>query len=257
MSTKPHRQEMIADISSALGGGMIDLEMTPDDIDRAITYAFRRYRQRSDNSTKESFLAVDMLPEVQTYILPEGVQEVRGLYRRGTGTGGGGGGGQLDPFALAFTQNLFMIQNPGGVQGGSGSGFLASFDFATQFQQLAGRMFGRDLTYTWQPATRELMVHRRFLATETLMAHVYAAVPEEILILDPYAIDWLTKYATAQTKLRLGEARALYSSLAGPAGGITLNGSELKSEAIAELEKLDKEIQDGIDARTGFGISIG
>jgi hypothetical protein len=41
----------------------------------------------------------------------------------------------------------------------------------------------------------------------------------------------------------LGEARGKYSALPGAAGGVQLNGEQLKAEAAAEFDRLEIELQ--------------
>jgi hypothetical protein len=55
----------------------------------------------------------------------------------------------------------------------------------------------------------------------------------------------------------LGEARSKFSTIAGPQGGTTLNGSELKSEAQQEMEKLDNELATSVPGGGGYTWLIG
>lgn len=251
---KTARAQLIEDIQLRLGGGIVDNELDPAHYDYAVTRAVDRYRQRSGNSVEESFVFLDVQPDVATYTLPNEVQEVRTIYRRFIG--GSGQGSAVDPFSLAFTNNIYMIQNPGGL-GGGGSGMLATYDMAMQHQELIGRMFGRDVTYTWDTSTKKLHLHRKFTAVEQIIIHVHNARPEEILINDVYAKPWLHDYAVAYCKLIMGEARSKFASLAGPQGGITMNGDALKQEAQAEMERLEQEVMNLIDSGEGYGFVIG
>src|ERR1700759_3374821 len=119
------RQHLINEVMLYLGHGIIDIELDPAHADFAVTAAFSRYRQRSGNAIEESFLFLDVQPDVQSYTLPEEVQEVRSIYRRSIG--GTSGGAAIDPFSLAFTNNIYMIQNPGAL-GTTGAGILATYD---------------------------------------------------------------------------------------------------------------------------------
>lgn len=249
------RAKLIKQIKLRLGFGIIDLELDPDHFDYAVDVALDRYRQKSSNALEESFLFLDVQPDVATYTLPDEVQEVRTIYRRTMG-GSSGGGANIDPFSLGFANNIYMIQNPGGL-GGGGSGTLATYEFATQFQSLAGRMFGRDVTFQFDSSTKRLTVDRRFGATEQVGLHVYNTKPEEVLFKDAYAKIWLRDYSIAQCKLIIGEARSMFSQIAGPSGGITLNGESMKTEAIAEILRLDTELDNYVDSHIGAPFVIG
>ena len=61
----------------------------------------------------------------------------------------------------------------------------------------------------------------------------------------------------AQAKFILGEARSKFSTIAGPQGGTSLNGDNLKSEAQAELEKLEQDLNLYIDGSDPLGFIIG
>jgi len=247
------RQRLIEEIQIALGGTMVDVELEDKEYNYAITVTLDRYRQRSGNAIEESFVFLDVQPDVSVYTLPPEVQEVRSVYRR---INGASGGSTIDPFSLAFTQNIYMIQNPGGL-GGTGAGQLATYDFAMQYQSLVGRMFGRDVQFTWDSSSKRITFHRKFGAVEQIGLHVFNARPEEVLLNDVYAKPWLRSMAIANAKMLLGQARSKFASLAGPQGGITLNGDALKSEAQAEMDKLEDELKNLIDQNEGYGFVIG
>lgn len=254
--TPTPRQKLIREITLRLGGGMVDIELDPDHYDLAVDLALDRYRQGSANAMEESFLFVDLQPDVQVYTLPEEIQEVRDVLRRTMGATTGGGG-QVDPFSLAFTTSMYLLSNPNGSPSSGGSGMLATYELAMQYQDLLGRMFGRDITYTWNAATKRLMFHRLFHGPEQVALHVFKTKPEEVLLKDPYARPWLRDFAIAQAKLMLGEAYSKFGSLAGPQGGINLKGDALKSEAVAEFERLEQEILNFKDSHYGMPFVVG
>ncbi len=249
------RHKLIREITLRLGGGMIDIELDPEHFEFAIDAALDRYRQRSGNSLEESFVMLEIQPKVSTYTLPKEVQVVRSIYRRTMGGVASGGTGP-DPFSLAFTNNLYMIQNPGGL-GGSGSGTLATYDMAMQFQELAARMFGRDVLFTWDAASKKLNLQRVFHTQEMIAIHVYNQRPEEMIISDVYAKPWIRDYSIAYSKMMLGEARSKFANLGGPQGGVSLNGDAMKQEALADMERLETEIQNIIDGSEGYPFLIG
>lgn len=250
-----HRAEMMDEMKRRLGSSMVDVELDPEDYDVAINIAVRYYRQRSTNAQIEAFAFLEVQQDVPTYTLPSDVQEVRAVYRNNLGATGMAGAA-VDPFSLSFANNIYMIQNPGNISTG-GPGVLATYDLAVSFQKLAGRMFGRDVMFTWDGATKRITFHRRFTSQEEIGLHVYMSRAEEALFVDHYARPWIEDMATAQAKAMLGQGRGKFSSLAGPQGGITLNGAELKQEAATEITTLLQELKDGIDGSSGYGFVIG
>jgi hypothetical protein len=248
------RQKLLREVELLLGGNLVTLGLDPEHYNVAFDVALSRYRQRSGNALEESFLFYDFQPDVYQYRLPDEVQEVRTIYRRTIG--GTAGGAAVDPFSLAFTNNLYMVQNPGNL-GTSGAGFLATYDFAMQYQMLIGRMFGMFIQFTFDSATKLLTLHRRISATEQACLHIYNTRPESVLLSDPYARPWLRDYTIAWCKQILGEARSKFSTIAGPQGGFTLNGEAMKQEAKAEMERLDTELEKLVDQHIGWPFTIG
>lgn len=248
------REQIIRDIRLRLGGGMVDVELDPEHYDFAVNSALQRYRARSGNAMEESFVFMDIQPEAQSYILPAEVQEVRAIYRRSQG--GTAGGANIDPFSLSWTNSIYMMQNPGGL-GTQGSGSLALYDFAMQYQELVGRMFGRDVLYTFDVATKRLTLHRRFTHVEQIIVHVYNARPEEALFADPYAMNWLKDWAYATAMIVLGEARSKFPSVGGPQGGVSMNGERLISDGKEKHEKLEEDLKMLVDQHDGMPFIIG
>jgi hypothetical protein len=236
---------------------MVDIELDPAHYDLAVDLALDTYRQRSQNAMEESFLFLDVQPDVAVYTLPREVQEVRDIYRRNMGGTSAGSGATIDPFGLAYTSSLYQLGAGGSNTGGMGGMSLATYELGMQYQELLGRMFGREVQFNWNPATKKIVIQRRFQATEEIALQVYNTKPEEVLLEDPYGRPWLRSYTTAQCKLMLGEAYSKYSGLAGPQGGITLKGDALKAEGQAEIEKLEKEIYDLVDGHVGYHFIVG
>jgi hypothetical protein len=250
------RQFFLRQIALLLGDQMIDIDLDPEHYDVAFDVALGRYRQRSGNAMEESFLFLDVQPDVASYTLAQEVQEVRAVYRRSM-AGTANGGVNVDPFSLAFTNSIYLMQNPGGLGGGGGSGTLATYDLAMQYQSLVGRMFGRDVMYIWDASTKVLTLERRFTNVEQIALHVYNTRPETVLLNDPYARPWLRDYTVAMCKMMLGEAWSKFSTIAGPQGGFSLAGDSRKQEARAEMDRLDKELVDLVDQHSGWPFVVG
>jgi hypothetical protein len=229
------RSKLIGQLKLLLGDQMTDVELDIEHYNTAVDIAIDRLRQRSSGSTEESSLFVTLQPEVQEYKLPDEVQDVRKLYRRGVGANSTGGT-NFDPFEAAFS-NIYLLQ--AGRTGG-----LATWDFFAQYQETIGRVFGSEINFTWEYTTRTLTLIRKITAEEDVLIHVYNQKPEIALLEDVYTRPWLRDYSLAMCKFMLGEARGKFTSgLPGPGGSVTFNGEQLKAEAQAEMERLEQEIQ--------------
>ena len=136
-------------------------------------------------------------------------------------------------------------------------GGLATYDMFSQYQELVGRMFGSFIEFKWSSTTKELTMLQRPRANETLMLYCYNYRPDTQILDDYMAIQWIKDYTLATCKYMLGEARSKFATIAGPQGGSALNGDALKSEAQAEMEKLEQEVSMATAGGTGYGFLIG
>jgi hypothetical protein len=248
------REEIREGVLTALAGNMVDLQMDQESVDFAINRALKKYRQRSSNAVEEAYSFLTMQPDINEYILPAETIEVRKVWRRRIGTGGTQdssyqGGVEYDPFDLAFT-NLYLLQ--ANTMGG-----LLTFNLYNEYLTTASKMFGGDMDFIWNTVTKKLQLVRAPRAYEELLLQVYIYRPEEQLFIDPYAGMWLLDCSIAYAKLILGEAREKFASLAGPQGGITLNGAALKAEGAAELKELEEQIKNYVDGGQVCGPIIG
>jgi hypothetical protein len=68
----------------------------------------------------------------------------------------------------------------------------------------------------------------------------------------------MRSYATAYSKYMLGEARDKFpSGVPGPNGNVVFNGSTMKQEAQAEMEKLEVQLTNFVTSSDGYGVLIG
>ncbi len=245
------KQEVYDYVYALLGGGMVDVELDPVHYETALGKALSKFRQRSDNSVEESYMFMPTVEDQNTYVLPENVIEVRRIFRRSIGSrsGGGDGGTLFEPFNMAYT-NTYLLSS-------SNMGGLATYDMFSQYQELVGRMFGSYIEFKWNTTTKELTMLQRPRTQETLLLLAYNYRPDEQLLSDYLASQWIKDYTVATCKFMLGEARSKFAQIAGPQGGSSLNGDALKAEAIAELEKLEMDVSQQVAGGMGYGFTIG
>ena len=230
------RQPIVDYIRAMLGDGMIDIELDPLHYNTAIDRAFAKYRQKSANSVEESFAFLTLEQDVNEYTLSQEVMEVRDVFRRSIGsrTGGGDTGSLFEPFNLAYS-NTYLLSS-------SNMGGLATYYAFASYQKQVGKMFGSYIQFTWNPATKKLTIMQRPRGEETVLLWLYNHKPDFTILADPYAGIWVKDYALAQCKVMIGEAREKFANIASPQGGTQLNGSAMKSEGAAAIEKLETEI---------------
>ena len=93
------RTRLMNEVTIALGGSLVRVELGDEELNYCITVTLDRYRQRSGNSIEESFVFLDVQPDVAVYTLPDEVQEVKSVYRNILGNSGGAA---IDPFPCIY-----------------------------------------------------------------------------------------------------------------------------------------------------------
>ena len=248
-ATESPRTKLTQEIRYLLGEPMVEIELEPENYESAIDQAVERIRQRTTGGVEESHIFITLEPYVDTYTMPEEVQEVERLYRRGVGANSTGGT-NFDPFEAAFS-NIYLLQ--AGRTGG-----LATWDFFAQYQETIGRVFGSEINFIWQRSDHQLKLIRRPTAEEDVLIKCWMKKPADIIITDEYTGPWVRDWATARCKQMLGAARGKFQSgLVGPGGAVQLDGEQLKAEAAADFERLEMEIQNFVTSQDGMPFRIG
>jgi hypothetical protein len=245
------RQTVYNYCKTMLGDGMIDVELDPVHYQTALDRSLAVFRQRSDNAVEESYAFLTLSVDQNEYILPKEIQQVRQIFRRSVGSrsGNGTGGTVFEPFNMAYT-NTYLLSS-------TNMGGLLTYELFSQYQELVGKMFGSFINFTWQPQSRKITIMQRPRGDEEVMLWVYNTKPDFAIIEDTYAGQWIKDYSLANCKMMLGQAREKFAQIAGPQGGSSLNGAAMKSEAVADIERLTKELETYIPGGTGYTFVIG
>lgn len=234
------KQNLIEYVKLQLGSEIIDLELDPAHYEAAYTKTIGTYRQRAQAAYEESYSFFDLVKDQNVYTLPQEVVSVRQCFRRTFGDSTGPYASNFDPFSQASLNVYLMNFN---VAGG-----LATYDFYSQYVELAARMFGGYLNYTFNPVTKKLQLIRDPKNTgEAVLIWTYNLKPEITLLSDFQISQWIRDYMVANCKMIIGEAREKFSGIAGPQGGTSLNGAAMKSEAKAEMDALLDQLKNYVD----------
>ena len=242
LTTEELKQELQDHIYTRLGGDMVDVELDPKHYDMAIQRALSKYRQRAANSVEESYAILELVPEQQSYVLPDEVMSVKQIFRRGLGNSQATS--NFEPFSAGW-MNAYLLQS--GRQGG-----MVMYELYAGFQELAMRMFGGYINFTFNPTTKVLTIMRKIPegAEENVLLWQYNYKPDQIIISDHRSGQWIQDYSYAQAKHTLGLAYAKFQQINGPQGGTSLNGADLIQQATTEMEKLEEDLknfEDGSD----------
>lgn len=234
------KQAVFENVRLRLGGGIVDIELDPEHYEAAYNYAIKIYRQRAENAVQETYTLMTVVKNVDTYTLPSDFINVRSLFRRTVGLETGPSSTSFDPFSSAILNTYLLNYNY--------TGGLATYDFYAGYVELAARMFGGYLTYTFDPVTKLLRITRDFKGTgERILIWADIQRPEAVLIQDPGAGVWIVDFILATCKGIIGEAREKFASIAGPGGGTSLNGTAMKAESAKAQEALILELKNYVD----------
>jgi hypothetical protein len=249
-TTETLKQELIDYVRLQLGAQIIDLELDAEHYEAAYQRTLGVYRQRAQNAYEESYSFLELVTNVNIYDLPQEVITVRQIFRRTFGDSTGPFASNFDPFSQASMNVYLMNFN---VAGG-----LATYDFYSQYVELAGRMFGAYMNYTWNPVTKKLQLIRDPKGTgESVLLWTYNLKPEFNLLSDFQIRQWFRDYMTANCKIIIGEAREKFSTLAGPQGGSSLNGAAMKAEGQAGIDKCLEDLKNYVDGSQPMSFVIG
>lgn len=223
------KQELFRNLRYRLGDQIVDLELDDEHFQSAYVYAIKVYRQRAQNATQETYTLMTLEKDVDVYTLPSEFINVRNVYRRTIGLETGPGSTAFDPFSSAILNTYLLNYNH--------SGGLTTYHLYASYTELAGRMFGQHVIYTFNPVTKILRIVRDPKATgERVLIHADMQRPEIELLQDPYTGVWIGDWIYAILKGIIGEAREKFGSVPGPQGSGQLNGQAMKSES-AQMQK--------------------
>lgn len=249
-SLKTLKQQVFDYAANMMGEGMVDVNLDPKHYETAYERALGVYRQRANNSTEESYAWLELQEDQNEYILPQEVTFVRQVFRRTMTTANGPHSTAFDPFSSA-TLNVYLLNF-------NYSGGLATYELYSQYQELAARMFGGYMNFTFNPATRKLTLVRNPKGSgEVILLWTNNLKPEVQLLTEYQTAQWIKDFTYSTAKLMEGEAREKFQNIAGPQGGTSLNGAALKAEAKAEIEQLIEDLKNYVDGSDPLSFVIG
>ena len=234
------KAELVDYVRYSIGDGIVDVELDPEHYNVAYQKTLGTYRQRATNAYEESYNFLELEEDVNVYTLPDEVQSVRQVFRRTIGNMNGPFSTSFDPFSSATLNTYLLNYNQ--------AGGLATYDFYTQYVELAARMFGGFVNYTFNPVTKQIQLIRDPRGSgETILIWAYNLRPEIQLLTDHSTSQWFKEYMTGACKLIIGEAREKFATIAGPQAGTALNGAAMKAEGQAIMDSKIEDLKNYVD----------
>lgn len=244
------RAQLANDLRYELGYPVVDVELTPEQMDRAITIALMEFRTRSGMAYKRGFFFMHIKANEQTYYITNKISgmnkivDIMGIYRLTSSfLSSAHGAGVYGQIVLQHMYNM-------------GTFDLLSYHIMSEYTKLMEMLFAARITYQWNEQSRELFINHRFSHSERIVCiEATSERTEQDLMTDRYVRSWIRKYASAQCRLMLAEIRGKFSTLPGAGGSVTLNANELRQQAATDIEACMLDIEDYIvDGPDGYGI---
>jgi hypothetical protein len=239
--SKAERLLLQNEIRYELGYPVVDVEITPEQMDYIVDKSLSELRTRSGIAYKRGFFFMNIHSETQVYYLTNKISgmnkivDILGVYRATSSflssAHGAGVYGQI------VMQHLYNM----------GTFDLLSYHLMSEYTKLMEMLFAARITFTWNEQKRELFIHHRFPMNERMVCiEATTERTEQDLLTDRYTRAWLRRYSCATARLILAETRGKFSSLPGAGGAVTLNASDLRQAAQQEIEACLQEIDDFI-----------
>ena len=242
--------ELMDEIIVGLGGGLVDVELSEDEIKLAIKRAIRQFQQKGHNSYRKDYVMFEVSPTTKNYPISANIADVIRVIKPTLG-------------ASFTSEDLFVIKAldeilPRGINAGCESGGveMVQYDLALSNIDMMNRYAVSDVDFKYDKFKKEIVLFSKPKTTENWFLECYLNLDDE----EYMDILWIQQWASAEAKQMLGQAYRKFSTVAAPHGDVQLAGDQLISEARDEMERLLMDIEnhtDG-DASSGFwGVYLG
>lgn len=234
------RLRLINVLKGQLGWPQVCVELSEEHFNIAIDNALEEFRRRADNAYAHRHILFTIKKGQQNYYLndprndTDKIVTVMKIHRINL----------LGVSSLSTDSNLYAQTFFHQFYQGSTVDTVAihlSYQLAESFEKI----FAGNIAFTWDEASRQLLLLRRIQQEEErVILEAVVERSEQELLLDRWGKQWIQGWAHAELKQMLGMIRSKYGNLPGPAGGITLNGDILLTEAETDFQELLRQILD-------------
>lgn len=244
------KAELTQYILRKLGAPVINIEVTPEQIDDAIADTLEDFLPRAYSGMNERFVGLQLIAGQTEYTLPYAVYAVLGIWNNNIGD-----------FSTSstdmFSANQFIAAD---IFGGNLKNVdMLTYSLTQAHIETMGLVFGKRITFDFNCTTKKLYVHE---PPKTNFFTVMQYYIQTELNEDPgtqqelsnlYDNRWIKRMATERTRYQWGENLSKYQGSVLP-NGMTLNGEGIKATADANMEKLMQELHDEWELPVDFFI---
>lgn len=247
--SQDERRNMIERVKNMLGYPTMEVELSKQQMDLALDMAFEKLRSSSSAPYKRGYFALDLMPRQQHYKLTDQtvgfnkIVDVLYLYRQSAtfiGTAAGN-----DVFGQMMVQNLYS----------SGKFDLLSYHMVSSYMETMKQLFASEIQFNWDEYSRTLSIYKDFPRAERVLVDAMVERTEQELLVDRWTRSWIQRYTAAQARYMLAEIRGKFSTLPGAGGNVSLNASDLRAKADADVLECMEEIDNYVvNNLTDFGM---
>ena len=239
--TPDERRRLIHETRIQLGYPVVDVELTEEQIDHAITRSIGELRQRSDVAYRRGFYLLDIRPGSQVYTLTNKkigfnkIVTIMGAFRRSGAFGGGYSSNSV--FDQLFAQQLYGSSTAGGFD-------MTTLYLSQQYLELIEMMFATKLNFHFDESNRQLHFHQDFHKHERVLLDTAIDRTEQELFKDRWVKNWIERHTIGLARLNLAQIRGKFGALPGAGGGVSLDAADLYSQSAADLQYCDQQLED-------------
>ena len=211
-----------------LGGGVIDVELTPEQLDDILSNAKRWFSYRLG---QKKAIQIPLTTATNVYILDPDVIEVLEVYLPTAHFPA------VDTDDFSYTYSLLF-----GQWRSPGASPMPYSDLVQRLQYLnvSKKIFSADREWRYDRDTRELLIMPRPSIVGNMIVLVWT-LDVDTRQFGPEDEDLFLRYTLAEAKEWLGDIRSKWDNIPMVGGDRGLNGEKLKEEAKEAKEKLEKD----------------
>lgn len=233
------KNDLIAYIKRQLGGGVHNIEMTPEQINDCIENAIGYFEREVDGGTEDKILIVELKQGISSYTLDPNVMAIYEMI-----------GLNMDNSDDLFSQisQTRIDLAYGLIEGGSK---VHSYVSSMQYFSMINQFLSESITYNFNTVTKKLNVLETIKSDGVAAFHVLWSTRNTP---EMWNNDFIKEYSSALAMKQWGINMSKFNN-ATLVGGMQLNGSGMIEMADKEIERLRAEL---VDKHTSpLGIFVG
>ena len=222
------KNDLIAYIKRQLGGGVHNIEMTPEQINDCIENAIGYFEREVDGGTEDKILMVELKQGISSYTLDPGVMAIY----------------EMIGLNMINSEDLFsqisqvrMDLAFGLMEGGTK---ISSYVSSMQYFSMINQFLAESITYNFNTVTKKLNVLETVKTDGVAAFHVLWSTRNTP---EMWNNDFIKEYSSALAMKQWGINMSKFNN-ATLVGGMQLNGSGMIEMADKEIERLRAELVD-------------